>query len=124
MKRGVYWDWNPLNYMNNVDALVYDLTNKKAKAIYQICVDLSPVDTGAYRASWTISEGSPNYTFVGRQPRGSVLPKPPIPKISSKFYRKLYIANGSPYADLIERGYSPQAPAGVLKIAIRLGAFV
>lgn len=121
MKRGVYWDWDPRKYSNTVDALVYELTRKKAVAIYELCIAISPVDSGAYRASWTISENAPTYKFVGRQPRGSVALGPPVtPNVSTRFYRKLYIANGAPYADLIEKGYSPKAPAGVMNVAIKL----
>lgn len=120
MKRGVYWDWNPLDYKDTVDALVYELTTKKAVAIYNLCVQLSPVDTGAYRASWTISEGSPANFFVGRQPIGTLLSAKPAPRLSTKFYRKLYVSNGSPYAGRIEAGWSNQAPAGVLNVAIKL----
>lgn len=123
MKSGVYWDWDPRLYSNTVDALVFELTKKKAVAIYNFCVQLSPVDSGAYRASWTINEGSPLYTFAGRQKKGSAtLPPPVLPNVSTKFYRKLYVANGAPYADLIEKGYSPKAPAGVMNVAIKLAS--
>ena len=125
MKKGVYWDWDPRQYSKTVDAMVYELTRKKAVTIYGFCIQLSPVDSGAYRASWTISEGSPKPMFVGRQRRGSsTLSAPAIPNVSTKFYRKLYISNGSSYAHLIEKGYSPKAPAGVLNVAIKLSSYV
>ena len=124
MKPGVYWDWNPLDYKKTVDSLVYELTKKRATEIFNLCVALSPIDTGAYRASWSVSENAPLNNYVGRQRRGSVLPPPSMPKISSLFYRKLYISNGSPYASLIEAGYSPQAPNGVMRVAIKLSGAI
>lgn len=121
MKSGVYWDWDPRLYSNKVNALVYELTRKNAMALFDLCVKLSPVDSGAYRASWTIAEGAPNYYFVGRQKPGMIALAPPsTPNVSTKFYRKLYVANGAPYASLIENGYSPQAPAGVMSVAVKL----
>ena len=120
MKRGVYWDWNLTSYKRTVDALVYDLTRSKALKIFNLCVAISPVDTGGYRASWTISEGSPANYYVGRQPRGSILPPPQTPKLSYLFYRKFYVSNGAPYAQRIEDGWSQYAPNGVMRVAIKL----
>lgn len=123
MKRGVYWDWNLTNYKNTVDALVYELTNKKAYQVFDICVAISPIDSGAYRASWTIQEGSPANYFIGRQPRGlPPLNKPSRPRLSTLFYRKLYVSNGSPYAQRIEDGWSNQAPAGVMSVAVNIAS--
>lgn len=121
MKRGIYWDKNPLEYKNTVDALVYDLTKKKALQVYELCVQLSPVLTGGYRASWRLTEGTPENFYVGRQPLGMVLPPPSPPtKLSNLFYRKFYVSNGAPYAPLIENGLSDQAPAGVMNVAVKL----
>lgn len=122
MKRGVYWDWNLLDYKRTVDALVYDLTRKSALKVFDLCVDLSPVFTGGYRASWTVTEGYPANYYVGRQIPGNVLPKPSRPILATQFYRKFYVSNGSPYASLIENGWSPQAPNGVMNVAIRLAS--
>ena len=120
MKRGVYWDWNLNDYKRTVDALVYDLTRAKALAVFDMCVQLSPVFTGGYRYSWRISEGSPANYYVGRQTPGTVLPPPTPPRLSTQFYRKFYVSNGSPYASRIENGWSNQAPNGVMNVAIKL----
>lgn len=120
MKRGVYWDWDLNNYKRTVDALVYDLTRNKAIEVFDLCVQLSPVFTGGYRASWRISENAPANYYVGRQRPGNVLPPPTAPRLSTQFYRKFYVSNGSPYAALIEQGWSNQAPNGVMSVAIKL----
>lgn len=120
MKRGVYWDWNPLDYKQTVDALVYDLTRKKALEVFNLCVQISPIFTGGYRASWRISEGGPANYYVGRQIPGTVLPPPSQPTLSTLFYRPFYVSNGSPYAALIEKGWSNQAPNGVMRVVTKI----
>jgi hypothetical protein len=122
MKLGAFWDKNPSQFGEAVGALVYERSRNSTLAIFNHCVSASPVDSGAYRASWHISEGSPEYKWVGRQPRNSTpLPPPLAPKLSTKFYRKFYVTNGAPYASKLEYGWSDQAPQGVLRQAMRYG---
>lgn len=120
-KTGAFWDSYPKDFIGVVDASVYELTNKRAKSIFNNCITLSPVDTGAYRASWTISEGAPVFQYAGRQSAGTTLPQPNfVTTLPSKFYRKFFVANGAPYAQRLEDGWSGQAPLGVLRQAIRM----
>jgi hypothetical protein len=122
-KTGAHWSKSPASFGEAVKASVYELTRDRAIAIFDYVVANSPVDTGAYRASWTISEGAPRYMYAGKPLiRGAVLSPPSTPKLSTKFYRKFYIANGSPYALAIEHGWSGQAPHGVLRQAIKATA--
>ena len=119
-KTGAFWSSNPTSFGETVHAQVRELTRKRALAIFDFCVDYSPVDSGAYRASWNISEGSPEYKFVGRQPRFSTeLPPPARPKLSTLFYRTFFVTNGAPYAGLLEDGWSDKAPAGVVREALK-----
>lgn len=119
---GAHWDVSPANFGIGVHALVREKTRKTAIAIFEYCVKYSPVDSGAYRASWTISDYQNDY-FVGRQKPGVVLPPPPTPQhLSTKFYRTFYVSNGAPYALLIEEGHSDQAPSGVVRQAIKLAS--
>ncbi len=122
MKPGAYWDKNPTDFGESVHAFVYERSRQAALSIFDMAVSISPVDTGAYRASWFISEGQPEYKWVGRQPRNSSpLPPPIAPKLSTKFYRKFYVTNGAPYAVKLEYGWSGQAPQGILRQALRYG---
>ena len=114
-KTGVSWKSNPKNFGIAVHARVYKLTRETAEKAFDLAVKLSPVDTGAYRASWAISEGAPVYKWVGRQKKGSELPPPSRPALSTKFYRKFYVTNGAPYAYKLEHGWSDQAPLGVVR---------
>jgi hypothetical protein len=120
-KVGAFWSRSPKEFIGVVNAKVYELTRKRAIDIYEYAVEYSPVESGAYRASWTINEGEPKFFFVGRQPRFQAeLDAPPTPiGLSTKFYRKFFVANGAPYALRLENGWSDQAPRGVLRQAIK-----
>lgn len=123
-KTGVFWGTNPINFGQAVKAEVYKMTRKTAQTLFDTVVDLSPVDSGAYRASWHVSEGSPEYKWVGRQKTrgwdGDVLDEPSLPKLSTKFYRRFYVTNGAPYALRLEYGWSDQAPLGVVRQALSM----
>lgn len=120
-KTGAFWDSDIREFGGVVHAQVRELTRKKALAIFDYCVDHSPVDSGAYRASWSISEGSPEYHWVGRQLRtANELPPPERPaKLSTLLYRTFFVTNGAPYALRLENGWSEQAPMGVVREALK-----
>ncbi len=122
MKSGAFWGSSPTSFGDGVQAEVYKRSRDATLSVFNNCVALSPVDSGAYRASWHISEGEPEFKWVGRQPRNAhELPEPAAPKLSTKFYRKFYITNGAPYALRLEYGWSDQAPLGVMRQAMRYG---
>ena len=120
-KTGAFWNSDIREFGDVIHAQVRELTRGKALAIFDYCVDHSPVDSGAYRASWFISEGSPEYRWVGRQPRtANELPPPERPaKLSTLFYRTFFVTNGAPYALKLENGWSEQAPMGVVREALK-----
>ena len=119
-KTGAYWDSTPLNFGDVIHAFVREKTRDSALKVFNFCVANSPIDSGAYRASWHVSEGSPEYNWVGKQPRnGNVLSPPPVPKLSTRFYRTFFVTNGAPYAERIEYGWSDQAPRGVMRQALK-----
>lgn len=122
-KSGAWWSANPSKFGETVHASVYKLTRKSALAIFEAAVSISPVLTGAYRASWFISEDYPVYKWVGRHrpSSGYVLPRPVAPHLSTRFYRKFYVTNGAPYAARLEYGWSDQAPYGIIRQAIEYG---
>ena len=121
-KTGAFWGTSPENFGLAVHGLVNEKTRETAVALFDMCVKLSPVDSGAYRASWNISQDYPDYKWVGRQPRHSG-PLPPHyfdkHQLSTKFYRMFYVSNGAPYALKIEEGSSDFAPFGVMRRAIK-----
>jgi hypothetical protein len=88
-------------------------------SIFRAAVKLSPVDTGAFRASWRVSyniartdvtEGRTSAAPI----RGAAFRWPS----GFKLGYDVIISNNQPYAEELERGHSKQAPYGVLKLAV------
>lgn len=113
---GMDWDTSP----DAVVAFVAEETKKHtyetAYKLWDAIMELSPVRTGQYRASWNMTVDQPKYTTVdvGGAP-GSPLPPPKRPYLrASSGLPTVYIVNGKPYAERIEYGWSGQAPFGVV----------
>lgn len=128
-KGGAYWRVSAKNMGKAVTSAIQEHTSKRAKKLFDLVVQLSPVHTGAYRASWTISAGAPTYRYVGRQSNrhqavSNPLPGAARPRLTAAPFTKFYITNGSPYAYKLEQGWSDQAPAGVVRLAIQMIKYV
>ena len=87
--------------------------------IFRTAVKLSPVRTGAFRASWRVS-----FNNAREDVTKGYVPEAPIrgayfrwPK-GFKLGDTVIISNNQPYAELLESGSSSQAPYGVLGLAI------
>lgn len=96
--------------------LVQKRTYDIALSVYENAINLSPVDSGTFKSLWRMSYDNPMYVWSGRR-----TPNPGV-KIpySNKFFAKIYVANGAPYAYALENGHSSEAPNGVLQPAIRI----
>ncbi|MDC4829548.1 HK97 gp10 family phage protein [Acinetobacter baumannii] len=77
----------------------------------QSLVNLSPVDTGAYRASHIVSVGSGDYGIRG--PVTNPIQDAAIQAVKIKLGNLVYIQNNQPYAERLENGWSDQAPQGI-----------
>lgn len=103
-----------------LDEIAEDGCKKIAGDIFRAAVKLSPVYSGAFRASWRISFNQPREDVTkGRPPpnpiRGASFRWPSGFKLGDT----IIISNNQPYADIIEyAGWSNQAPYGVLRVAI------
>lgn len=88
--------------------------------VFRAAVKLSPVYSGAFRASWRIAFNEPRYDVTqGYSPhapiRGASFRWPSGFKLGDL----VVISNNQPYAELIEyAGWSNQAPYGVLRLAV------
>jgi hypothetical protein len=88
--------------------------------IFRTAVKLSPVYSGAFRASWRVAFNEPREDVTpGRDPstptRGAAFRWPD----GFKLGYTVYVSNNQPYAELIEYGgLSKQAPSGVLRLAV------
>lgn len=102
---------------DRVGEKVRDLTTKIVSHVANDCISNSPVRSGAFKANWYISEGTPRYTkidVIAGQTYNSAAPE--IPKSSAEF-PVYYITNGQDYANELEFGHSGQAPSGMARIA-------
>lgn len=92
---------------------------QKLGRLYRLIVSRSPVYTGTLRAGWNVSYGAPNYSFVSN--RGNPQAPLPAPAFNLPYDAdrawKMYIANGVPYTQRIENGWSSQAPVGMVRIS-------
>lgn len=93
---------------------------RAALAADQAIVLATPVDTGRARANWTVSIGSPateSFEFTGGEGAATnqALSQGRSAVSSFKLGRgPIFIANNLPYIQLLEDGYSAQAPSGML----------
>lgn len=101
---------------------LYNIAEEELKSIFgdvfRTAVKLSPVYTGAYRASWRISfnVARTDVTAPGtpENPRRGAAFRWPA---GFKLGDTVIISNAQPYAELIEYGWSNQAPLGVMRVA-------
>lgn len=93
---------------------------KFAGDVFRAAVKLSPVYTGAFRASWRISFNEPRYDVTqGRTPESPIRGASFRWPAGFQLGDMIVISNNQPYAELIEyAGWSNQAPYGVLRLAI------
>jgi hypothetical protein len=90
-----------------------------AGTIFRSAVKLSPVYSGAFRASWRVSLNTARTDVTeGRSSlnpiRGAAFRWPKGFKLGDD----VIISNNQPYAMELERGSSSQAPYGILSIAV------
>lgn len=119
-KLGAYWRVSPKNMGKAITAGLNEFTEERAREVMRQAIHFSPVDSGAYRASWVLSVGKPSYNWVGRHRhlsgKGTPLSPPSIPyRLTSQEFAKYYVTNGAPYAYRLEQGWSDQAPYGIIR---------
>ena len=103
----------------DLDELAESHVKEVIGTIFRAAVKFSPVYTGAFRASWRVSFNEIRTDVTnGRSPqapiRGAAFRWPSGFKLGDT----VYISNNQPYAELIEHGWSEQAPLGVLEVAV------
>jgi hypothetical protein len=88
--------------------------------VFRTAVKLSPVYTGAFRASWRVSLNDVDESISrGGTPENPARGAEFVWPITYRLGDTIIISNNQPYADLIEYGrLSEQAPGGVLKLAV------
>lgn len=94
---------------------------RKASVLYRKVVARTPVLSGALRAAWYASYGSPVYVYTDLNKRQVTVPIM-APAFPLQYDRKkawhIFITNGAPYAQRVEDGWSDKAPQGMLRISV------
>ena len=86
--------------------------------LFTAIIKRSPIATGRFVSNWNITAGLPNYSYTNSTNISRALYE--LDKVLSlPIDNGLYIANGLPYAELLEyAGLSRQAPAGMIRISV------
>lgn len=103
----------------NIDLAV----RKIAIDLFSEVIEMSPVDTGRFRANWQVSQGAPAF---GVWPSASDLSKGGADAISyvvaqlqgMKATQSIFLVNNLPYSMPLEYGHSQQAPNGMVRVSI------
>lgn len=82
----------------------------------------TPVDTSRARSNWSLSKDRPVFSRMitadgGRFVRADAARTVQNIKLSEG--DELWIANGVPYIERLEDGYSGQAPAGMVRVSVQ-----
>lgn len=104
-----------------LDVELRTVTARIALGVFRRLILKAPVDTGRFRATWTLNEGAPNWAVQPQAPGGQAgfYAPPSPPAIAAKQpYPLMYIANGLPYASELNDGSSDQAPRMFIELAI------
>jgi hypothetical protein len=111
-----------VSVQSDIQKITLHLTQKTSQVLVLLMAETdarlkmkSPVDTGRFRASWTLAVGQPDPSVAAAAQAGNVAtPEPRIPAITVG--ATYYHANSLPYARRIEYGWSKQAPSGVVRL--------
>ncbi|HCV3139933.1 TPA: HK97 gp10 family phage protein [Acinetobacter baumannii] len=101
----------PTDFSFDVAKMAEEKVKKITMDTVQSLVNLSPVDTGAYRASHIVSVGSADYGL--REPETNPINDAAIQAMKIKLGNLVYIQNNKAYALRLENGWSDQAPQGI-----------
>jgi hypothetical protein len=111
-----------MSVQSDIQQVLLHLTQKSVQVLVLLLAETdarlkmkSPVDTGRFRASWTIGVGQPDTTVAPDVVKGQVaVAEPRIPAITVG--QTYYHSNSLPYARRLEYGWSKQAPAGMVRL--------
>jgi hypothetical protein len=83
-------------------------------------VQASPVDTGRFKGNWQVTYGVPAASVRDILDKSGAVSGAEVAKVMSlPAGGVVYLANNLPYAQRLEYGWSKQAPAGMVRTALR-----
>lgn len=102
---------------DKMNAAIDGTVREVVTRIFETAQEISPVHTGNYRANWQILKDGDAFEQlpIDSAPDEQIgrIESDPAPGESAWI-----VGNAVPYAELLERGSSKQAPAGVLNISV------
>lgn len=89
-------------------------------SLFKMLVGYTPVDRGEAKGSWRISAGAPSKLQPDRlDPDGSTTIKEELGLLRGLHpFAHIFITNTAPHFPALEKGWSGQAPAGVMRVIV------
>ena len=115
-----------MSFNDDIQKLARKLAITQKKAVAAFCINISrrvdnmsPVDTGLFRANWQATLDQPYTGAVKTANRqGSIDHVIPLAKAANGHV--FYLTNKLPYAQALEYGHSAQAPDGMVRVSARM----
>ena len=97
------------------------VVRKTAFELQGMMIDMSPVDTGRFRSNWAVGLGAINTsTDAAPDKTGDAAKGRAQAALQGwKPGQTIYLSNSLPYALRLERGWSQQAPSGVVRLTVQ-----
>ena len=97
------------------------IARKIAISTFQKVIEMSPVDTGRFRANWNCSIGSADLSTSASTDQSKAVADATRTPLEWKPLegKSLFLTNSLPYAQRLEEGYSGQAPQGMVRLSIQ-----
>jgi hypothetical protein len=115
-----------MSFNDDIKKLARKLAVTEAKAVATFCINISgrvdnmsPVDTGLFRANWQASLDQP-YTGATKTANRAGSIDHVIPFAKAANGHVFYLTNKVPYAQALEYGHSQQAPSGMVRVSARM----
>ena len=116
-------------FANKAEASATQVYRKVAYELFRRVILRTPVDTGRLRGNWQTTLGAPAFGELDREDNSAPANQAGIGQssaaddsltttLTADITDPLYLTNNLPYAQVIERGSSDQAPAGMVRVSI------
>lgn len=94
------------------------VVRKTALTLQSSMIDKSPVDTGRFRSNWACGIGAIN-TATNAAPGSDAKGRTAVSLGAWKPGQTIFLSNSMPYAVRLEKGWSRQAPSGMVALTVQ-----
>ncbi|MNJ35746.1 hypothetical protein D3C77_305010 [compost metagenome] len=115
------WSTPPVDFVDVCEENIKQRVRVIAMAMLNEIVLRSPVDTGRFRGNNIISITTPVRTSGEAMDRsgGPTIQRGAASLSGLEPFTQVFIQNNLPYAEVLEKGHSKQAPAGIYEVSFR-----